>query len=243
MIENSTATTKAQIEALISGHEVEKVLVPELTYTDLDSKDEEIRQTYLWSVLLATGYLTQAGMSQNGLQKLVIPNKEVQGIYEKKIRSWFKIKIISNTERWRKFCIAVKSGDAAGVQELFNSFMADSISIRDTCVKKRMKENFYHGMLLGLLQAEESWIVKSNRESGIGYLDIQLEVPTERTGCVIEVKYAEQGAFDSACQEAMRQIDECGYVALLKQDGMERIHKFGIACYKKSCNVIYDLET
>lgn len=71
--------------------------------------------------------------------------------------------------------------------------MADSISIRDTCVKKRMKENFYHGMLLGLLQAEESWIVKSNRESGIGYLDIQLEVPTERTGCVIEVKYAEQG--------------------------------------------------
>lgn len=243
MIENSTATTKAQIEALISGHEVEKVLVPELTYTDLDSKDEEIRQTYLWSVLLATGYLTQAGMSQNGLQKLVIPNKEVQGIYEKKIRSWFKIKIISNTERWRKFCIAVKSGDAAGVQELFNSFMADSISIRDTCVKKRMKENFYHGMLLGLLQAEESWIVKSNRESGIGYLDIQLEVPTERTGCVIEVKYAEQGAFDSACQEAMRQIDECGYVALLKQDGMERIHKFGIACYKKSCKVIYDLET
>ena len=243
MIENSTATTKAQIEALISGHEVEKVLVPELTYTDLDSKDEEIRQTYLWSVLLATGYLTQAGMSQNGLQKLVIPNKEVQGIYEKKIRSWFKKKIISNTERWRKFCIAVKSGDAAGVQELFNSFMADSISIHDTCVKKRMKENFYHGMLLGLLQAEESWIVKSNRESGIGYLDIQLEVPTERTGCVIEVKYAEHGAFDSACQEAMRQIDECGYVALLKQDGMERIHKFGIACYKKSCKVIYDLET
>ena len=137
----------------------------------------------------------------------------------------------------------MKSGDAAGVQELFNSFMADSISIRDTCVKKRMKENFYHGMLLGLLQAGESWIVKSNRESGIGYLDIQLEVPTERTGCVIEVKYAEQGAFDSACQEAMRQIDECGYVALLKQDGMERIHKFGIACYKKSCKVIYDLET
>jgi len=187
IIENSTATTRAQIEDLISGQWVEKTLVPELTYTDLDSKDEDIRQTYLWSVLLATGYLTETGMPQNGLHRLVIPNRE----------------------------------------------------IRDTCVKKSMKENFYHGMLLGLLQAEESWIVKSNMESGTGYLDIQLEIPTEKVGCVIEVKYAEGGVFEAACREAMEQIEDGGYVAGLKQDGMETIHKFGIACYKKSCKIVY----
>ncbi len=92
MIEDATETTKAEIEALISGECVEKVLVPELTYTDLDSQDMETRQTYLWSVLFATGYLTDAGET-SGYHRLVIPNKEGLGIYEKKIRSWFKVKV------------------------------------------------------------------------------------------------------------------------------------------------------
>lgn len=117
--------------------------------------------------------------------------------------------------------------------------MADSISIRDTFVKKEMKENFYHGMLLGLLKAEGSWIAKSNVESGIGYTDIMIAVPAEKIGCVIEVKYAENGAFDLACCEAMRQIEEDGYAVALRQEGMQTIHKFGIACYRKSCKVAY----
>ena len=140
----------------MSGEAVEKVLIPELTYTDLDSAYEEIRQTYLWSVLFAPRYLTDTGKPERGFHQLVIPNKEVLGIYEKRIRSWFKKTVIGDKARWKKFCGAITTGNAEEVQNLFNEFMADSISISDTCVKKERKENFYHGMLLGLLRAEHS---------------------------------------------------------------------------------------
>lgn len=242
ILANATETTKSQIEALISGEVVEKVLIPEMTYTDLDSDDEDERQTYLWSVLFSTGYLTDAGKPENGLHKLVIPNREVRGIYEKRIRSWFKKKIVSDMAEWTKFCEALKAGDYREMQKLFNKFMSDSISIRDTYVRKEMKENFYHGMILGLLRAEGGWSVKSNAESGIGYTDIRLEIPKTKTGCIIEVKYAEDGQYDQACTKAMEQIENDGYVEILRQDGMQTIHKYGIACYKKSCKISYDME-
>ncbi len=242
ILETATETTKSQIESLISGESVEKVLVPELTYTDLDSKDKEVRQTYLWSVLFATGYLTDAARPENGVHKLVIPNREVRGIYEKRIRSWFKARITSDTSRWKKFCEALKAGRCKEVEKLFNEFMSASISVRDTYVRKEMKENFYHGMLLGLLQAEGSWSVRSNAESGIGYTDIRLEIPAARVGCVIEVKYAENGKYEQACQEAMEQIEKGRYAEILRQDGMQLIHKYGIACYKKSCKIRYRAE-
>ena len=207
IIEDATEATKAEIEALISGECVEKELVPELTYTDLDSRDIDVRQTYLWSVLFATGYLTDAGAPEGERHKLVIPNREVLGIYEKKIRSWFRVKVTSDGENWKRFCNAVRQGDGAELETVFDQFMKESISIRDTCTKKEMKENFYHGMLLGLLKAEGNFIVKSNAESGIGYTDIMVVVPGEKTGCIIEVKYAENGAFDAACLEAMKQVE------------------------------------
>ncbi len=242
IIEDATEATKAEIEALISGECVEKELVPELTYTDLDSRDIDVRQTYLWSVLFATGYLTDAGAPEGERHKLVIPNREVLGIYEKKIRSWFRVKVTSDGENWKRFCNAVRQGDGAELETVFDQFMKESISIRDTCTKKEMKENFYHGMLLGLLKAEGNFIVKSNAESGIGYTDIMVVVPGEKTGCIIEVKYAENGAFDAACLEAMKQVENAAYTEALKMEGMERIHKFGIACYKKSCRVMYCTE-
>ena len=242
ILASATETTKSQIETLISGEAVEKVLVPELTYTDLRSEDLDERQTYLWSVLYATGYLTDAGRPRDGIHTLVIPNREVLGIYEKRIRSWFKVKITNDTARWKQFCEAVKTGEYTEVQRLFNEFMSVSISIRDTYVRKEMKENFYHGMLLGLLQAEGSWSVTSNVESGVGYADIGLEISSVKTGCVIEVKYAEEGKFDLACAKAMEQIENNGYAEVLRRDGMQTIHKYGIACYKKSCKIEYGLE-
>ncbi|HCT92924.1 MAG TPA: hypothetical protein DF613_16315, partial [Lachnospiraceae bacterium] len=238
----ATETTKSEIEALISGEAVEKVLIPELTYADLDNDDDEVRQTYLWSVLFATGYLTDAGKPENGVHRLVIPNREVRGIYEKRIRAWFRKKVISDTARWKAFCGAVKTGDAPKVERLFNEFMADSISIRDTFVKKEMKENFYHGMLLGLLRAEGSWIVQSNAESGKGYTDIRLEVPAAKTGCILEVKYAENGGYDRACAKAMKQIEDNRYAEPLRRDGMRTIHKYGIACYQKTCRISHETE-
>ena len=258
IIEEATEATKAEIETLISGDYVEKPIVPELTYTDLDSEDPSLRQTYLWSVLLATGYLTDAGEPENGLHRLVIPNREVLGIYEKRIRSWFKLKIVGDTERWKhswfrvrvtrdrehwqKFCMAMETGCAKEIENLFNKFMEDSISIRDTFTRKEMKENFFHGMLLGLLRAEGNWSVASNAESGTGYTDIRLEVPALKIGCIFEVKYAENGKYDQICYEAMKQIEANGYVEALKQNGMQTIHKYAIACYKKTCKISYKLD-
>ncbi len=239
IIEQSTATTREQIEILISGGVIEKKLIPELTYTDLESSDLEIRQTYLWSVLYTTGYLTKIGEAENGLHKLVIPNREVLEIYENKIRSWFNVTVQSDTARWGDFCNAVKNGDAEQFQIRFTEYLVDSISIRDTAVEKARQERFYHGMLFGMLCAQGSWIVKSNPESGIGYADILVKIPKEKIGCVIEVKYAQDGMFDLACKEAMKQIEEKEYTEALRQEGMEIIHVYGVACFKKSCRIEY----
>ncbi|MEY8375231.1 AAA family ATPase [Lachnospiraceae bacterium 56-18] len=241
IIEKATEATKAEIEALISGEYIEKPIIPELTYTDLDSRDESLRQTYLWSVLYSTGYLTDFEEPVGKRHKLVIPNKEVFQIYQDRIYSWFKVKVTGHTEQWQIFCLALETGDARKVQSLFNDFLGDSISIRDTSVRKEMKENFYHGMLLGLLTAEGRWLVKSNVESGVGYTDIMVEIPAKDTGCVIEMKYAENGHFDSACDEAMKQIEDGEYVTALRMKGIQTIHKYGIACYKKCCRVAYSL--
>lgn len=161
---------------------------------------------------------------------------------EDKIRSWFESKVMGSTEQWRRFCTAIKNGDVKNVQILFNEFLSGAICIRDTAVKSGMKENFYHGLLLGLLNIEGSWIAKSNIESGIGYTDIKITVPAEKIGCIIEVKYADNGTFDAACRKAMKQIEEDGYAAALRQEGMETIHKYGIACYKKTCKAVYKKE-
>ncbi len=242
ILKNVTEAAKAEIEMLISGECVEKEIIPELTYTDLDSQEAKIRQKYLWSVLFATGYLTDTEKPNGKIHKLAIPNKEVLGIYEDKIRSWFEAKVTGSTEQWKKFCAAIKNGDAENVELLFNEFLSEAISIRDTAVKSEMKENFYHGLLLGLLNIEGSWIAKSNIESGIGYTDIKITVPAEKIGCIIEVKYAENGEFDSACRKALKQIEDNGYAAALRQEGMKIIHKYGIACCKKTCKVVYRKE-
>lgn len=240
ILEHSNETTRAEIEALISGEYVEKSLISGLTYSDFENEEPQKRQTHLWSILFATGYLTDAVRPAGKIHRLVIPNREIRGIYEERILSWFETKTVSNTERWKKFCSAVKEGDGAAFQSLFNSFMDDSISIRDTFIRKEMKENFYHGMLLGLMRAEESWIVKSNAESGTGYMDIMIRIPAEKIGCIIEVKYAEDGTFETACKKAMKQIEDEGYTAALEQEGIQVIHKFGIACHKKRCKVLYN---
>lgn len=241
ILEHSDETAKAEIEALISGESIEKPLIFGLTYSDFDSKKPQKRQMYLWSLLFAAGYLTDAKEPSGRIHRLVIPNREILEIFETRILEWFEAKTTSNTKRWRKFCTAVREGDPETFQLLFNSFMEDSISIRDTYIRKDLKENFYHGMLLGLMRAEENWAVKSNAESGTGYTDILIQIPSEKTGCMIEVKYAENGAFETACKKAFRQMEEAGYETSLIQEGMQTIHKYGVACYKKSCKVMYAL--
>lgn len=239
ILAGASETTKELLEALISGETIDKRLMPELTYKELDDPNPEVRETCLWSVMHATGYLTEVERLEGGMSRLIIPNREVWYIYDEKIRGWFQDKVRSDTERLNRLCRAVKSGDAEKVQAIFNDCMSDCISIRDTYSRKEMKENFYHGMLLGILQSESSWAVNSNQEAGIGYGDILLTSPKDRVGCIIEVKYAEQGTFESSCREALLQIERNRYADYFMQKGMKEIHAFGIACYKKECQVLY----
>lgn len=239
ILSQASETAKGQIELLISGEAIEQRIIPELTYTDLDNEDIVVRETYLWSVLYAAGYLTMAaGETDGDLHRLVIPNKEVLQIYRDKIQSWYNVNVRRDVPKWQAFCKAVRTGDASKIQELFDSYMSRTISIRDTFVKKEMKENFYHGMLLGILQCDSGWVIKSNQESGLGYCDILLMVPGDRIGCAIELKYARDGAFDAACNEALRQIADKKYVDYLQQECMETIYTYAVACYKKSCRVV-----
>ena len=211
---------------------LKKDVVSELTYDEIDKSIEN-----LWSVLFTTGYLTHKGCTESGKYRLVIPNKEVRNLFVKKIREWFSDVSRNDGKTLEEFCSAFVDKDSEKIEQIFGDYLWNTISIRDTAVAKEKKENFYHGILLGLLGYKSNWLIKSNAESGIGYSDILVEVPTNRTGIVIEIKYAEDGDLDAACEKALKQIEEKDYVAKLKQDGMKNFIKYGVACFKKICKV------
>ncbi len=232
-IARADATTRDEIELLINGGHVKKMIHQELTYRDLDSDIDN-----LWSLLFTTGYLTQDGKDEEEISTLVIPNKEIHWIYVQQIRKWFKEEARKDTKKLENFYKAFEENDAATIEKEFASYLRKTISIRDTNVKKEMKENFYHGILLGLFGNRNDWKVKSNAESGDGYSDILVEVEDKEIGIIIELKYAENAAFDDACKEAFRQIYDRNYEETLIDDGMKTIYRYGIACYKKRCRVI-----
>lgn len=234
-IDRADATTKDEIEQLINGEHVRKLIHQELTYRDLDSDIDN-----LWSLLFTTGYLTQDGEDGDGISSLAIPNREIHWIYTQQIRSWFKDETKKDSHKLEAFCRAFIENDITAIENGFTSYLNETISVRDTYVKKEMKENFYHGILLGLFGNMHTWTVRSNAESGEGYSDISVEIKNEKIGIVIELKYAENASFDAACQEAMKQNRERNYEEKLIDDGMKTIYRYGIACYKKCCKVVSD---
>lgn len=232
-IDKASSQTKMEIEKLIAGEAIIKEIHQELTYNELDKSIDN-----LWSVLFLTGYLTQKGTAEGKRYRLAIPNNEIRNLFITQIRQWFTDNAGSDRTTLDSFCEALAKGDVETVEMQLGRYLWDMISIRDTASRNDRKENFYHGMLLGLLRYREDWLVMSNAESGEGYSDILIEIPKMRTGIVIEVKYAENGEFGKACSEAIDQIIEKRYVARLEADGMKSIIKYGIAFYRKQCKVV-----
>lgn len=232
-IDKANVQTKYEIECLIAGEYIEKEISQELTYDEIDKSIAN-----LWSVLFTTGYLTKQGVTDDGKVRLSIPNREIKNLFIKKIHEWFSDTTANDGKTLEQFCNAFVDKDTEKIEELFGDYLWNTISISDTAVAKDKKENFYHGILLGLLGYKANWLIKSNTESGTGYSDILVEVPNNRTGIVIELKYAENGDMDAACDEALKQIEEKSYVDKLKQDGMRNFIKYGIACFKKDCKVV-----
>ena len=236
-LEQANAVTKREIEGLVSGESVKKVLRQNLTYKDMYASIDNI-----WSLLFTTGYLTQRGVTSEREHILIIPNKEIRNIFTEQIFEWFQDTARKDGTSLEAFCIAFKNGDVETAQKKFTEYLRRTISIRDTAVRKSMKENYYHGILLGLLSYKDSWYITSNRESGDGYCDILVETDDGETGMVIEIKYAENGNLTEACERALRQIESKNYAEKLREDGMEKILKYGVACYRKKCRILLEKE-
>lgn len=225
-------TTKREIERLMEGETITKTIRPELTYKEMYQSVENI-----WSVLFTTGYLTQAGRVDARMYKLRIPNLEIRDIFETQIMEYFRESVRKDGDTLKKFCEALENGEEKRVEGIFESYLKKTISIRDTFVRKPMKENFYHGILLGILGVKEEWGVFSNRETGEGYSDILIETENGEMAILIEVKYANDGDLDLACKKALKQVEERKYDEELRENGAEKILKYGIACYMKRCRV------
>lgn len=232
-INKADRRTRDEIERLIAGEEIVKEIYQDLTYSELDKTID-----HLWSILFTTGYLTHRGRSSRREYCLVIPNREIRELFIRNIREWFMESADADAPKLNAFCRAFGDGDAEQIEKLLNGYLWNTISIRDTAVQKEYKENFYHGILLGLLRHEENWLVKSNAESGEGYGDILIEIPETRTGVVIELKYAENGRLEEACERALEQIEEKRYESRLIEDGMQSVIRYGIAFFRKYCKVM-----
>ena len=224
--------TKREIETLLAGEEIIKEIHQELVYPEMYQSVENV-----WSLLFMTGYLTQRGRVDAKRYKLAIPNLEIRDIFETQIMEYFKESVAKDGDTLSRFCDALKNGEETKVGEIFESYLKKTISIRDTFVRKASKENFYHGILLGILGVKEEWYVSSNQESGEGYSDILVETENSETVILIEVKYANDGNLDQACERALQQIEEKKYDEELRENGVDKILKYGIACYMKRCKV------
>lgn len=242
LINIADSTTKDEVERLIAGESIEKVVHLELTYNEIDKNIDNI-----WSVLFTTGYLTKVGEvklpdSENYALKLVIPNKEVREVFILQIQEWFKEVVAKDNDEIRVLSKAILEADTEKIQRQLNIILDRMISILDTKARDRQKENFYHGLLLGLLRGSNpNWLIKSNRESGDGFSDIIIKPEDPDSGIIIEVKYATsfQG-LNKACEDAMNQINTRRYDAVLREEGRCNIIKYGIAFHKKRCKVVSD---
>lgn len=229
--------TRMELEQLVNGGIVQKEINFELTYKELYSSIDN-----LWSTLFMTGYLTQRGEPSGNRYNLVIPNREIRNIITNHILKMFKENVKDDGKTVSDLCDALLNQNPEKVELIFTEYMKKTIRIRDTFARKPTKENFYHGLLLGILGFKENWSVMSNRESGDGFGDILIRIEDEDVGIVIEVKYADDGNLQGECEKALQQIIDIRYTEALEQEGIHTIIKYGIACYRKKCKVLMRID-
>ena len=227
-------TTKDEIEQLIAGDAIEKKIRQDLTYDEIDQSINN-----LWSVLFTTGYLTQTGRAERGIYKLMIPNKEVREVFIDQIQQLFDQTVVNDEHRMSSFYQSFVQGKAKDVQDQLTSILAETISILDTKARNEEKEKFYHGMMLGLLRNHRNWIVRSNVESGEGFVDVLIKSEDPDEGILIELKYSKTfDGLEKACERAMEQIKDRRYDEALREEGRCHILAYGIAFCKKRCKVV-----
>ena len=226
--------TKSELELLVSGDTVVKQVDEMITYKELYSNIDN-----MWSTLFMTGYLTQRGKEPDGRYHLAIPNREICDCMVRRVLALFKRSVSQNQELLRSFCNAMLASDAGTMEHALTEYMGKTISIRDSFAKS-IRENFYHGLLIGILGSQGAWKATSNKESGDGFSDILIEVNEDdlRIGMVLELKYSKtENALDKECDDALQQIEDKNYDQELREKGYTKILKYGIAFYHKKCRV------
>lgn len=232
-IDKADKTTRNEIERLIHGETIEKAIRLELTYDEIDTTIDN-----LWSVLFTTGYLTQTCRAEKEIYSLKIPNKEIKEVFVLQIQEWFKNIIQKDTRPLQNFCTSFLDGNAEEIQNYLIHILSNMISILDTKARDNQKENFYHGLLLGLLRSEPNWLIHSNTESGDGFSDILIEPENPDAGIIIEVKYSSSfTGLEKSCDTALTQIKERRYDEKLRNEGRNEILAYGISFCKKRCCV------
>ena len=233
-VDKANRTTRNEIEQLIAGNAIEKMLRLDLTYDEIDNSIEN-----LWSVLFTTGYLTQAGTTEDGAYRLVIPNREIREVFKMQIQEWFKKSIFSNTEQLTAFWKAFEEGNTDGVEMYLNRIMSNSISVFDIKTGEGKKEISYHNLLVGILTGNAEWLVKSNVEAGEGFADIIVETEDPNAGIVVELKYTKDyDEMEQACRAALDQINDRHYQEYLLNEGRQDITLYGIAFCKNRCKAM-----
>lgn len=229
MIARADRDTKTQIETLLSGGTLDIQVHEEVTYEDMRSRDDN-----LWNFLYFTGYLTKAieyFKEKYVFLKVRIPNTEVMTIYENTIMNWMKEKI--EKQDFRDLYKAMEEGDAVRMGDILSGLLFDTISFYDSA------ESFYHGFLAGILSQSENYVVKSNRESGNGRSDLMVKSPSLRgRSFVLEMKVS--GSIDDLekdAEKALQQVYDRKYAEELRAEGYRKIDCYGIAFYRKDCEV------
>lgn len=226
---------KTDLERLVNGEIVEKDIREDLTYNELYASMDN-----LWSTLFMAGYLTHKGRVDTKRFRLAVPNREIRNIITEHVLALFKQNVEKDGQLLNDFCTALSDGHTDEVERLFSEYMKKTISVRDTFARKELKENFYHGLLLGILGFKAGWSVMSNRESGNGFSDIMIMIDDAEIGIVIEVKYAESHDLEAVCKDALKQMIDKRYTEYFEQQGIKKILKYGIACRVKECKVMLE---
>lgn len=231
MISRADTMTRNQIEELLNGKTMDIPVHEEITYDDLEDIGDN-----LWNFLYFTGYLTKESeyfKNHTVYLKVRIPNIEVKTVYTNTILNWFQESV--KKKDFRELYRAMEEKNTGKMGEILTEQLFSVISFYDSA------ENFYHGFLAGILSQSEKYLVKSNRESGLGRSDLIVKTPSLRgRAFLLEVKVSDSMKhLEQDAKKAVQQIWDKNYMEELKLEGYEQIDAFGISFYRKDCEVQY----
>ncbi len=230
IISNGNLDMQDSLASLLQDKPIKAVIDADIIYPEIESNFDTI-----YSFLLMTGYLKNDSvldtLGDNPICNLLIPNREIKQVFKKEIVD--NISKNLNISIVRNFQLALRSNDQEELQEILRQFLLQSVSSYDGA-----HENFYHGMMLGLLAImSDDYLISSNKEAGEGRFDVEL-LPLNKKypGIIIEFKTIKNGdeeVLSKLADKAIEQIIDKQYTVNLKRNDVTSIQIYGIAFSNK----------